>query len=325
MKLPRLHNKTVLVIGGAGFIGSHIVDRALHLGAEKAINFDNFSGVKQDNFVHLKNEPRFVSLRGDLKNFDEVKNAIQGVDLIFNEATSKLVTSIKDPMADVLTNTVGNMNLLEAMRKTGSSARIVHASTGSVFGDAQVPYNDATSVKEPTTIYGANKLAAEHYHLYFAKEYGLKSSIIRYYHVYGERQDSRLGAGVVNIFLSNVLSGKPPQVCGKGDAIRCFTYVKDSADANFLIANSASAIGKRFNVASKVRMSVLELAELVIRKYGSPGMKPQFTPARTGEVFNPIPDTKAIEDLGFKESVTFEEGLERTKQWAANQLGNKSE
>ncbi len=320
MKLPQLNNKVVLVIGGAGFIGSHIVDRALQLGAEKVISFDNYSGVLQDNLAHLKDDPRFVSLRGDIRNFEEVKNAIQGVDLILNEATSKLVTSIKDPMADVLTNTVGNMTLLEAVRKTGSSARIVHASTGSVFGDAQVPYNDETSVKQPTTIYGANKLAAEHYHLYFAKEYGIKSSIIRYYHVYGERQDSRLGAGVINLFLSNVLNGKAPTVCGTGEAIRCFTYVKDSADANFLIANSSNAVGKRFNVASKVRISVLELAEMVARKYGPPGMKPAFIAARTGEVLNPVPDTKAIEELGFKETVTFEEGLDRTKQWIASQL-----
>ncbi len=316
----KLNNKVVLVVGGAGFIGSHIVDQALQLGAEKVVSFDNFSGVKQDNLAHLKNEPRFVSIRGDIRNFDEVKNAIEGVDLILNEATSKLVTSIKDPLADVMTNTVGNMNLLEAMRKTGSSARIIHASTGSVFGEAQIPYNDVVSVKEPTTIYGANKLAAEHYHLYFAKEYGIKSSIIRYYHVYGERQDSRLGAGVINLFLSNALTGKEPLVCGTGEAIRCFTYVKDSANANFLIANSNGAVGKRYNVASKVRMSVLELAEMVAKRYGPAGMKPKFIPARTGEVLKPIPDTRAIEDLGFKESVTFDEGLEKTKQWIASQI-----
>jgi len=318
----KLNNKKVLVIGGAGFIGSHIVDRALQLGAEKVISFDNFSGVKQDNLAHLKNDPRFISVRGDLRNFEEVSKAIEGTDLILNQATSKLVTSIKDPMADVLTNTVGNMTLLEALRKSGSSARVVHASTGSVFGDARVPYDDVLSVKEPTTIYGANKLAAEHYHLYFAKEYGIKSSIVRYYHVYGERQDSRLGAGVINLFLSNVLAGKAPTVCGTGEALRCFTYVKDCAEANFLIANSSNAIGKRYNAASKVRMSVLELAEMIAKKYGTPGMKPAFIPERTGEVLRPIPDTRMIEDLGFKESVTFDEGLERTKQWIASQLQN---
>lgn len=317
-----LNNKVVLVVGGAGFIGSHIVDRALQLGAEKVVSFDNYSGVIADNLAHLKADKRFISMRGDLRNFEDIKKAVEGADLILNQATSKLVTSIKDPMADVMTNTVGNMNLLEAIRKSGSSARVVHASTGSVFGDAQTPYNDMTSVKEPTTIYGANKLAAEHYHLYFAKEYGIKSSIVRYYHVYGERQDSRLGAGVINLFLSNVLTGKEPTVCGKGDAIRCFTYVKDCAEANFLVANSNNAIAKRYNVGSKVRMSVLELAEMVAQKYGKPGMKPKFIAERTGEVLKPIPDTKMIEELGFKESVTFEEGLERTKQWIAEQIKN---
>ena len=223
----KLNNKKVLVIGGAGFIGSHIVDRALQLGAEKVISFDNFSGVKQDNLAHLKNDPRFISVRGDLRNFEEVSKAIEGTELILNQATSKLVTSIKDPMADVLTNTVGNMTLLEALRKSGSSARVVHASTGSVFGDARVPYDDVLSVKEPTTIYGANKLAAEHYHLYFAKEYGIKSSIVRYYHVYGERQDSRLGGGGINLFLSNVLAGQFLTVCETGASLRSFHYVND--------------------------------------------------------------------------------------------------
>ena len=320
----KLNNKVVVVVGGAGFIGSHIVDRALQLGAERVVSFDNFSGVISDNLIHHKSNPRFASVKGDLRNFEEVKKAIEGADLILNQATSKLVTSIKDPMADVLTNTVGNMNLLEAIRKSNSSARVVHASTGSVFGDAQTPYNDAISVKEPTTIYGANKLAAEHYHLYFAKEYGIKSSIVRYYHVYGERQDSRLGAGVINLFLSNVLTGKEPTVCGKGDAIRCFTYVKDCAEANFLVASSNNTIAKRYNVASKVRMSVLELAEMVSKKYGASGMKPKFIAERTGEVLNPTPDTRMIEELGFKESVTFEEGLERTKQWIVGQFQNNN-
>ena len=109
-------------------------------------------------------------------------------------------------------------------------------------------------------------------------------------------------------------------MCGTGEAIRCFTYVKDSANANFLIANSNGAVGKRYNVASKVRMSVLELAEMVAKRYGPAGMKPKFIPARTGEVLKPIPDTRAIEDLGFKESVTFDEGLEKTKQWIASQI-----
>ena len=127
---------------------------------------------------------------------------------------------------------------------------------------------------------------------------------------------------MINLFLSNVLAGKAPTVCGTGEALRCFTYVKDCADANFLIANSNNAIGKRYNVASKVRMSVLELAETIAKRYGTPGMKPVFIPERTGEVLKPIPDTRAIEELGFKESLTFDEGLERTKQWIASQLQN---
>ena len=316
-------NKVVLVTGGAGFIGSHIVDRCLEMNAEKVISFDNCSGVSINNHAHLKPGARFKLVKGDLTKKEDLGPCVEEADFIFNEATSKLVSSLKNPLLDVETNCYGNLNLLELIRNSPNNPRIVHASTGSVFGDTQVPYQDEVSHKKPSTIYGINKLAAENYHLMYAKEYGVKSSILRYFHVYGPRQIG--AAGVINVFLDRVLKGLPPQVCGSGDIVRCFTYVTDTANANFLLAQNNSSIGKRYNVASTARVKVADLAHMIIQKYGPPGMKPEFVSPRLGDVKNPIPDTSEIEKLGFKESITFDEGLERTKQWIANHVQNKNE
>ncbi len=316
------NNKVVLVTGGAGFIGSHIVDRCLDLGAEKVISFDNKIGTILNNHAHLDMNDKFKFVKGDITKAEEIKPSVEEADFIFSEATSKQVMSLKNPLLDVEINAFGNLQLLELIRNSSNNPRIVHASTGSVFGDSTIPYNDFTSMKKPATVYGINKLAAEHYHLLYTKEHGIRSSIVRYYHVFGPRQVGK--AGVINIFLSRVLNGLAPKICGTGEALRCFTYVRDSADANFLIAQSNNTIGKRYNAASKTRMTVLELANKIISKYGPPEMKPEFIESRRGEVLKPVPDTKPIEELGFKETLTFDEGLDLSKKWISEDMENRS-
>lgn len=318
-------NKVVLVTGGAGFIGSHLVDRALELGAEKVICYDNLIGTNNSlsNIAHWKNDPRFKFIKADIKDYQEIRPWVEESDIIFNEAASKLVVSLKDPTIDVQTNVVGNFNIAEIMRKSESDARIIHASTGSVFGSSDKPFEEADAMN-PSTVYGISKLAAEKYFLLYHRLYGLKSTVLRYFHVFGPRQDYTGEAGVVGIFLSRVLKGLPPQVCGSGEAIRCFTFVHDVVDANLLLYKNNSSIGQDYNVASRSRVSVLQLANKVISKYGVPGMKPEFIAPRLGENLKPIPSTKKIENIGFRESVTFDEGLERTKQWIASQMQNKA-
>ncbi|MEK6940125.1 MAG: SDR family NAD(P)-dependent oxidoreductase [Nanoarchaeota archaeon] len=316
-------NKVVLVTGGAGFIGSHLVDKALELGAEKVVCYDNLIGTNNSlaNIAHRKSDPRFTFVKADIKHYQEIKPWVEESDIIFNEAASKLVVSLKDPTIDVQTNVVGNFNVAEILRKSESDARIIHASTGSVFGSNDRPFEE-TDPMNPSTVYGISKLAAEKYFLLYHRLYGIKATVLRYFHVFGPRQDFTGEAGVVGIFVSRVLKGLPPQVCGTGEAIRCFTFVNDAVDANILLYKNNSSIGQDYNVASRNRVSVLQLANEVISKYGTPGMKPEFIAPRLGENFKPIPSTKKIENLGFKESVTFNEGLERTKQWIAVQLGH---
>lgn len=315
-------NKVVLVTGGAGFIGSHIIDKCINLNAEKVISFDNLIGGFLDNHAHLKNDKRFEFVKGDIKNYEEIKPYVEQADVIFNEAASKLVVSLKDPLIDVQTNVLGNFNILEILRKSSSNARIIHASTGSVFGSSDKPFEEEDP-KNPSTIYGISKFAAENYFRFYHREYGIKSTVLRYFHVFGPRQEYGGESGVVSIFLSRVLQGKQPVVFGTGEQIRCFTYVTDDVDANFLLYQDNSSIGEEYNVASETRISVLELANMIIEKYGPKGMKPVMGPSRMGENMKPIPDTSKIEKLGFKQKVSFEDGLEATKKWVEEDINKQ--
>ena len=310
-------NKVVLVTGGAGFIGSHIADKVLEESAEKVIILDDFSSGLKKNIQHLENKENVQIIEGDIRDFDTVKPLVQNSDYIFNEAASKLVVSIGNPRRDLETNITGTFNVIQAAMKT--NARIVHASTGSVFGSSDKPMKE-NHVKNPTTPYGISKLSGEKYCLYYAKEFGLKASVIRYFHVFGPRQDYSGEAGVINIFLARVLKNKPPVIFSGGDQIRCFTYISDDVDATLLIAKSNNAIGEEYNVASKTRMSINELANTIIGKYGKNGIEPIHGKTRRGENPRPIPDTTKIENLGFKEKVSFEEGLDKTKRWVEEDI-----
>ena len=307
-------NKVVLVTGGAGFIGSHLVERCLKLNAKEVISFDNLVGTTNDNLKHLRGDQRLIEVVGDISDYDQIKLYVKEAEVIFNEAASKLVVSLNNPVIDVQTNVVGNFNILEIMRKCKSSARIIHASTGSVFGSSDKPFEEDDPMN-PSTVYGISKLAAEKYFLLYAKEYGIKASVLRYYHVFGPRQDYSGEAGVINIFLSRILQGKAPQVCGTGEQIRCFTYVQDVVDANLLLYQNQETIGQSYNIASRTRISIIDLAKLLINKYGPAGMEPELVAPRQGENLRPIPDTSRIERLGFKESISFDEGLDQTKRW----------
>ena len=311
-------NKIVLITGGAGFIGSHLADKVLEQGAEKVAILDNFSSGSMKNIEHLKSNEKVSIVKGDIRDFELVDSMVKVSDYVFNEAASKLVFSINNPRQDLETNIIGTFNIVQSALKSG--ARVVHASTGSVFGSSDAPMKE-DHAKNPTTPYGISKLAGEKYVMYYAREFGLKASVIRYFHVFGPRQDYSGEAGVINIFLARVLQGMPPIIYSGGSQIRCFTYISDDIDATLLIAKSKGAIGQDYNVASKTRMSISELAEIIIKKYSKKGVSSIHGGARKGENLRPIPDTSKIENLGFKEKVTFEEGLEKTKNWVEEDLG----
>jgi len=309
-------NKIVLITGGAGFIGSHLADKILGEQAEKVILLDNFISGSVKNIQHLRNHSKVKIIEGDVRNFDLVKDLVKESDYVFNEAASKMAFCMDNPRLDLETNIIGPFNVIQAA--LDSDTRIVHVSTGSVLGSSDTPMKE-DHVKNPVTPYGISKLAGEKYMLYYAKEFGLKTSVIRYFHVFGPRQDYSGKVGVIGIFLSKVLKNKPPMVNSGGSQIRCFTYVSDVVDATLLLAKKNAAIGEDYNLASKTRMTIKDLADMVIKKYAKTELKPEYGETIKGENYKPLPDTTKIEKLGFKENVSFEEGLEKTKQWIEKQ------
>lgn len=314
-------DKIVLVTGGAGFIGSNLAERLVKAGARTVYVLDNFVAGNYENIRSLMQSKNFKLIKGDVRDFDLVKFLVTKSDYVFDLAASKLVVSMENPRIDLETNIIGTFNVLEAAR-LNKKVRIVHASTGSTLGSSTKPMKEDHHPR-PTTLYGISKLSAEHYCLFYAREFGVKVSIIRYFHVFGPRQDYAGKAGVVNIFLSRVLAGKPPIINGTGEQIRCLTYVQDDIDATLLIAKSKKSIGEIYNVASLTRIKVKDLAELIIKRYAVKKMRSIYAPARPGENLRPVPDTSKIEKLGFKARFTFLEGLDITREWIENDLRRK--
>jgi len=316
-----LSGLNVVVTGGAGFIGSHIVDECLARGATEVVALDNFVNGQERNIHHLLKEPRFRCESGDVRDMDTVKGLVDRADVVFHEAASKLVVSRTRPRIDLETNVLGTFNILECIKNTDKV--MVHASTGSVLGNTDGEGMREDHPQNPTTLYGISKGSGERYIRFYAEEFGVRASIVRYFHVFGPRQEYGGEAGVVSIFLGRVLSGKAPIIFGSGEQVRCFTYVKDDVAANFLLLKGlmeGKYQGEVFNCASHSRVTVLDLANTIIEKYSDTEMKPEFAAARPGENLRPIPVTEKIESIGFKESMTFSQGLELTKQWVQEDL-----
>jgi UDP-glucose 4-epimerase len=266
----------------------------------------------------FKNE-KVVLLRGNIANFELVKDIVLDSDYVFNLAAVNVGNSIIHPEEDLRTNALGPLNIMRAaMLKP--SVRIVHASSGSVLGSSDTPMKE-DSPYNPTTPYAITKLAGEKYCEFYAKEYNIKVSIIRYFHVYGPRQDYRGRCGVINIFLSEILNNRPPVVWGSGEQIKCFTFVKDSVRATLLLAENDDTIGQIYNVASNVRISIKDLACKLIEMFSADKtMVPQFGPAKVGENMRPIPNTDKVESLGWQTQYSFDRGLTEAYDWLSGEL-----
>lgn len=252
--------RKVLVTGGAGFIGSHLCERLVGLGAE-VICLDDLSAGKRANIAQWEDRPnfRFVqrSVCDDGPQMDEL---FQGLDTVFHNAASKKNVCLIDPHRDLEVNAGGALNLVQKAREHGVR-KFVHASTGSVYGEPQVFPTAEDHPFEPISYYGVSKLAGERYVDVFNKLYGLDTTILRYFHVYGPRQESNEFGGVVSIFLRRIANGENPIVFGDGEQVRSFTWVGDLVDANLAAALDPKATGQAFNAASGIQVTINELAQ----------------------------------------------------------------
>lgn len=260
-------DKKVVVTGGAGFIGSHLCEELVALGA-RVVCVDDFSAGHGENVDFLAGRPGFSVVRADVCDRLAMGPVVAGADVIFHNAASKKNVCLIDPQKDLRVNGGGTLNLLELAKEHGVR-KFVHASTGSVYGEPTIFPTDETHPLRPVSYYGVSKLAGERYVDVFHRLYGMDTTILRYFHVYGPRQESNEFGGVVTIFLRNILEGRPMTIFGHGRQERSFTWVKDLVRANLAAATIPASSGRVYNVASGIQVTILELAERIREMMGS--------------------------------------------------------
>jgi UDP-glucose 4-epimerase len=302
-----------LVTGGAGFIGSHIVEALVARGDDVRV-FDNLSTGRRENLESFGSGVEF--LQGDLREVQEVERAASGMEVIFHQAALRSVPrSLDDPIATNEVNITGTLNLLWAAKRAGVR-RIVYASSSSVYGDQKKFPQSETLAVSPLSPYAVSKLAAENYCVVFSKTLGLETVSLRYFNVFGPRQPPESQyAAVVPRFIQSARSGQPLEVHSDGKQSRDFTYVANVVQANLLAAQVPRAAGLVFNVAGGRTFSLLDLIKVLERISGSP-IERRHGPPRAGDVRKTCADlTKSKRVLGFKPHVGFEEGLRLTWDW----------
>ena len=306
--------RKAMVTGGAGFIGSHIVEELVKMGVE-TVSIDDYFAGKRENLSHLKEYPNFHEVECDVTNLRELERHFQGIEIVFHEAASKKTICLNDPRRDLQINAEGTFNLLELALKY-KVRKFVHASTGSVYGEAQYFPQDEKHPLVPTSYYGVSKLAGEKYVKAFDHLYGLDTTVLRYFHIYGPRQESSEVGGVVSIFTRLMLEGKPVTIFGDGTQQRSFTYVKDVVKANLLSAATDGTKGEVFNCASGIKVTVKELAEAIANVLNVENLEIRYEDWLPGDikVFD-IDNSKIVKRLGM-DFTGFEQGLEYTVDWA---------
>lgn len=312
----------VTVIGGAGFIGSHLIDSLLEEGCfVKSV--DDFSAGKSRNLSKAKKYGEmFEDVSYDISEGGKsLSQILDGTDLIFHQAASKMNICLRDPQRDLLVNAGGTLNLLISASEIGCK-RFVHASTGSVYGQAKQFPTDESHALDPVSFYGVSKLAGEKYVRLFNDIDDLNTTILRYFHVYGPRQESNDLGGVVAIFIRNILDGTPIRIFGNGEQIRSFTYVSDLVNINKLLALDSALGGMAFNCASGIKVSINELAHKTRELMDAPNHPILYESGRPGDIQKFDIDNSLLRKLGFTWEIDFATGLRNTIDYFQNSGGN---
>lgn len=309
-KWDELKGKDILVTGGAGFIGSHLVDK-LSL-ENRVVVIDNLSTGLESNLA--KSKDRITFLKGDIRDKALVKDVVGRVEYIFHLAAHVgNVKSIADPYLDMEVNVKGMINLLDACQNS-KIKRLVDSSSGAIFGEAKYLPIDEAHPLNPESPYGVSKLAAEKYCFAFHKVHGVPVTALRYFNVYGTRQGSSEYANVIAIFFNRIREGKPLTIYGDGKQTRDFVFVGDVVRANILAATQPNAVGEVFNIATGKETTIEELAN-VIKGMGSKETPVIHAAARAGEVrFSRATIEKAQRVLGYNPEVSLPDGLSRVWQ-----------
>ncbi len=305
-----------LVTGGAGFVGSHLADALLRRGIN-VVTYDNFNSFytgKEKNVANNSRRKDYKLIKADILDFKTLLKAMDGVDIVFHQAAQPGVRySIEHPLESHRINTTGTLNVLIAARESKVS-KVVFASSSSVYGVPQSLPMTEEHPTNPNSPYAASKLAAENYCKVFSEVYSLNVVMLRYFSVYGPRGRPDQ---VVRAFVERVAQGLPPVIYGDGEQTRDFTYVSDVVEANILAAESEGVSGEVFNVGFGGRVSIKELAEMIIDLMDNTG---EFSPIHEKSYAGDFPHTqaditKASRVLGYTPKVEFREGLQSFIDW----------
>jgi nucleoside-diphosphate-sugar epimerase len=304
-----------LVTGGAGFIGSNLAHALLARGDEVRL-LDNFSTGHRSNLEALDAD----LVEGDLRSYERVAAAVDGVEVVFHQgALPSVPRSIQDPLTSAAVSVEGTLNVLLAARDAGVR-RVVFASSSSVYGNAPgMPRRESQPVA-PLAPYAVSKLAAEQYCMVANRVYGVETVALRYFNVFGERQDPMSGyAAVIPKFIRLMLDGQRPTIFGDGETSRDFTHVENVVEANLAAAADPAAAGRVMNIAIGSSHTLNELVGTLRRLLDS-DLEPEYAPHRPGDVPESLADVSLARELiGYEPRVAFEEGLQRTIAWIVEQ------
>jgi len=308
----------ILVTGGAGFIGSHIVDRLIEEGFEVTVIDDLHTGSLANISRHhgVKN---FQLVEGDVRDTSLVRKTLKDVDVVFHEAAlANVALSVKDPITTNQVNVEGTLNLLEASRDANVK-RFIFASSAAVYGNTKSPQKREDDSLNPTSPYGVSKLASENYVRVFHRLHGLKTVCLRYFNVYGPGQRVDVHGsygGVISIFINRILNNMPPIIQGDGEQTRDFVYVNDVVEANMLALNSENGAGEAFNIGTGKNISIKQVAEILKHIMNRENLEDIHTEPRPTDIKHGYADiSKAKRVLGYAPRFSIEKGLTELVNW----------
>ena len=323
-----LRNSSVLVTGGAGFIGSNLTESLLDAGNE-VVCLDNFSTGKRKNIETFLSNPKFKLIEGDIRNYDDCVNAVKGIDIVFHEAAlGSVPRSIKDPVTSTDVNIGGFVKILFASIEAGVK-RFIYAASSSTYGDHPDLPKVEDKIGSPLSPYAITKYVDELYADNFAKSYGIEIIGLRYFNVFGRRQDpDGAYAAVIPKFVKTLMQHERPVINGDGSVSRDFTYIDNVIQANHLSAlvGDTNALNQVYNVAHGERTTLNQLYRMIRDKASEfdnsiADIEPEYGPFREGDIPHSLASIdKAKRLLGYRPTHNVEEGLEEAVGWYWNNL-----
>ena len=323
-----LNGKHILVTGGAGFIGSNMTEALLDCGCRVTV-LDNFSTGKEENLLAVREHPRFRLIRGDIRDLETCRSAVQTADYVLHEAAlGSVPRSVRDPMTSAAVNVLGFVNMLYASQEA-KVRRFVYASSSAVYGDNTTLPKEEGSVGRPLSPYAITKYVNELYAGNFHDLYGIDTIGLRYFNVFGPRQDPNgQYAAVIPRFASTLLRGERPVIYGDGTYSRDFTYIGNVIQANLqaLVTEKAEAVNQVYNIACGRRTTLNELflflrEALAAYEPGVRTLEPEYGPKRTGDIPHSQASIERAERLlGYEANCSVQEGLELAAGWYFHHL-----